>query len=60
MAHDLTPTPADAAVDGAPYTATEVHALSLAAQLRERVRRERATVANLQAYLSGHRKRSDP
>jgi hypothetical protein len=38
--------------DARPYTETEEHALSLAAELRTRVERERATVAKLRAYLT--------
>jgi hypothetical protein len=34
-----------------PYSDVEEHALSLAAELRQRVQRERATVAKLRAYL---------
>jgi hypothetical protein len=35
------------------YTETEVHALELAAQLRDRVRRERSVVRRLQEHLAG-------
>ena len=51
MAQDLTPPPAG----GGPYTDTEEQALFLAGELRERVQRERETVAKLQAYLTGSR-----
>jgi hypothetical protein len=55
VAQDLTP-PSPGPVDGArPYSLAEEDALSLAADLRERVQRERATIAKLQAYLSGRR-----
>jgi hypothetical protein len=51
-----TPPPAGGTADGRPYTDTEEQALSLAGELRERVHRERETVATLRAYLSGKRK----
>jgi hypothetical protein len=35
------------------YTDVEEHALGLAAELRDRVERERAVVRRLQAYLGG-------
>ncbi|MDT7573160.1 MAG: hypothetical protein QOE05_3334 [Actinomycetota bacterium] len=40
---------------GRPYNEAEAQAMSLAGELRERVHRERQTVAELRAYLSGSR-----
>ena len=47
----MSPPPMGGVDEPRPYSDQEEHALSLAAELRERVRRERATVANLRAYL---------
>jgi hypothetical protein len=52
VAQDITPSPSGAAGDAPPYSDHEKHALSLAAELRTRVERERATVAKLRAYLT--------
>ncbi|MDX6198917.1 MAG: hypothetical protein QOJ79_2068 [Actinomycetota bacterium] len=49
---DRAPMKAATAAPGA-YTEHEERALSLAAELRARVQRERTTVARLQAYLTG-------
>ena len=56
MAQDITPPPSGPVGDAPPYSDQEQHALSLAAELRTRVERERATVAKLRAYLT----RRDP
>jgi hypothetical protein len=55
----VTPPPAGGTGDGRPYTDTEEQALSLAGELRQRVHRERQTVATLRAYLSGKGKPPD-
>ena len=55
MAQDPSPPPHDVA-DVLSYSDQEQHALSLAAELRTQVQRERATIANLRAYLT----RRDP
>jgi hypothetical protein len=49
----MTPPPLGGVEEPRPYTDVEDNALSLAAELRSRVQRERATVAKLRAYLSG-------
>jgi hypothetical protein len=44
--------------DDAPaYTKIEAHALDLAAELRDRVQRERTVVRRLQDYLEAHHQR---
>jgi hypothetical protein len=53
VAQDTTPPPPGGVDEPRPYTEVESDALSLAAELRTRVDRERATVAKLRAYLSG-------
>jgi hypothetical protein len=53
VAQDMTPPPPGGVDEPRPYTDVEDNALSLAAELRSRVQRERATVAKLRAYLSG-------
>jgi hypothetical protein len=53
VAQDMTPPPPGGLGESRGYTEHEEQALSLAAELRARVKRERATVAALQAYLSG-------
>ena len=52
MAQDITPPPSGGVDEPRPYAEHEEQALSLAAELRTRVERERATVATLRAYLS--------
>jgi hypothetical protein len=47
----MAPPPTGGVDEPRAYSDQEEHALSLAAELRERVRRERATVATLRAYL---------
>jgi hypothetical protein len=54
VAQDRTPS-AGGVVGGRPYNEAEAQAMSLAGELRERVHRERQTVAELRAYLSGSR-----
>jgi hypothetical protein len=49
----MTPPPTGGLDESRAYTEHEERALSLAAELRARVKSERATVATLQAYLSG-------
>jgi hypothetical protein len=48
----MTPPPTGGVDDATPYSDAEQHALTLAEELRTRVQRERATIANLRAYLS--------
>jgi hypothetical protein len=56
VAQDMTPPPAGGLEEPRLYTDVEEHALFLAGELRQRVQRERATVAKLQAYLSGNQR----
>jgi hypothetical protein len=53
VAQDPSPPPPGGLDESRPYTELEEHALSLAGELRERVQRERETVARLQAHLTG-------
>jgi hypothetical protein len=52
VAQDMTPPPRGGLDGPHPYSDHEQQALSLAQELRTRVQRERATIANLRAYLS--------
>ena len=53
MAQEETPPPPGGVADPWAYTDVEEQALGLAAELRDRVERERAVVRRLQAYLGG-------
>jgi hypothetical protein len=55
VGHDQAPPPPGGVGEPRAYTEVEEHALGLAEELRDRVRRERAVVRDLRAYLADRR-----
>jgi hypothetical protein len=55
VGHDQAPPPLGGVGDPRAYSDIEEHALGLAEELRDRVRRERAVVRDLRAYLVDRR-----
>jgi hypothetical protein len=59
VGHDQAPPPPGGLGDPRAYTEVEEHALGLAEELRDRVRRERAVVRDLRSYLADRRTSAD-